>query len=137
MSQDTAFDDASIPVLTEVVYETPAPAGEAPAPTREAAPGAATEPVIDLVIGAQPPAPWQPVQPDWDALEQRLCERILQQLQGQVDIVVEKRLREGMADVMQHLLAGLTDEIHTGLRHAVEQVVAREVAHIRTNDGQL
>lgn len=134
MSQDTAFDDASIPVLTEVVYEAPAPAGEAPA----AAPQAAAEPVIELVIGEEPAAAPAPrAEPDWDALEQRLCERILQQLQGQVDIVVEKRLREGMADVMQHVLAGLTDEIHTGLRHAVEQVVAREVAHIRTTDAQL
>lgn len=127
MSQDTAFDDASIPVLTEVVYETPAAQAPAPGP----------EPVIDLFIGDEPePAPQQPAAaPDWDALEQRLCERILQQLQGQVDIVVEKRLREGMADVMQHVLAGLTEEIHTGLRHAVEQVVAREVAHIRTNEA--
>lgn len=125
MSQDTAFDDASIPVLTEVVYDTPA----APEP----APEAPVEPVIGEQPVAATPAPR--VEPDWDALEQRLCERILQQLQGQVDIVVEKRLREGMADVMQHVLAGLTDEIHTGLRHAVEQVVAREVAHIRTNDA--
>jgi hypothetical protein len=134
MSNDTAFDDASIPVLTEVVYDTPAVAGEAPAAEPQAA--AEPVPVIELVIGEDPAvATVPPAGPDWDALEQRLCERILQQLQGQVDIVVEKRLREGMADVMQHVLAGLTDEIHTGLRHAVEQVVAREVAHIRTHDA--
>lgn len=133
MSNDTAFDDASIPVLTEVVHDTPAVAAEAPAP--EAQPAPEPVPVIELVIGEAPVAAQAgAVEPDWDALEQRLCERILQQLQGQVDIVVEKRLREGMADVMQHVLAGLTDEIHTGLRHAVEQVVAREVAHIRTNE---
>jgi hypothetical protein len=114
MSQDSAFDDASIPVLTEVVRETPtpAPAAHAPAP-----PKAAPEHVV------------QPSETGWDALEQRLCQQIAAQLQGPIDALLQQRLREGMADVLQHALAGLSDEIRASLAPAIEQVVRQAVAH--------
>jgi hypothetical protein len=120
MSQDSAFDDASIPVLTEVVRETPTqpkagPAGAAPLEERAAAHLSAEE---------------------WNALELRLCEQILGQLQGRVDFVLQQRLRDSMADVLQHALAGLTDEIRTGLGQTIEQIVSRavaqELAHLKT-----
>jgi type VI protein secretion system component VasK len=103
MSQNPAFD-SSIPVLTEVVLE---PAGaaapEAPAPA-EAAEPAALQPL---------PAP------DWDELESRIVERVVAQLQPQIDAVV------------RNALASAGDQIHVGLRQAIEQVVAQQVAAIQ------
>ncbi|MGZ5201689.1 MAG: hypothetical protein ACXWC4_18145 [Telluria sp.] len=169
MSHDPAFDDASIPVLTEVVHETPAQ----PAPA--AADAAVVEVVLTDVIDATPAlaaedpsvtaddrrshAGENPIAPteaapeeapatlearaaaqlspeEWQALELRLSERILHQLQGRVEFVLQQRLRDSMADVLQHALAGLTDEIRTGLQHTIEQIVTRavaqELAHLKT-----
>jgi hypothetical protein len=170
MSHDPAFDDASIPVLTEVVHETPAQ----PAPA--AADAAVVEVVLTEVIDedspeapdntlkrhpreggdpissteAAPPAPpetpatledraaAQLTPEEWQALELRLSERILHQLQGRVEFVLQQRLRDSMADVLQHALAGLTDEIRSGLQQTIEQIVTRavaqELAHLKTLD---
>lgn len=165
MSHDPAFDDASIPVLTEVVHETP------PAPAPAAADAAVAEVVLTEVIeqpgedtGRHPRAGEDPIsrnetatqeppaQPatleqraaaqlspeEWQALELRLSERILHQLQGRVEFVLQQRLRDSMADVLQHALAGLTDEIRSGLQQTIEQIVTRavaqELAHLKTLD---
>jgi hypothetical protein len=41
-----------------------------------------------------------------------------------------------MADVLQHALSGLTDEIRSGLQQTIEQIVTRavaqELAHLKT-----
>lgn len=87
MSQKPAFD-ATIPVLTEVFQELPTAAG-----ARASA-----------------------ADPEWDLLERRLCERIVDQLQGQVDAA------------LQTALAGLGDEIRRSLRRTVGQTVAAAVA---------
>jgi hypothetical protein len=170
MSHDPAFDDASIPVLTEVVHETPAQ----PAPA--ATDAAVAEVVLTEVIeqddpaapdnnlerhpreGGDPISATEAVQPEaprtpptledrasaqltpeeWQALELRLSERILHQLQGRVEFVLQQRLRDSMADVLQHALAGLTDEIRSGLQQTIEQIVTRavaqELAHLKTLD---
>ncbi|MFL6672064.1 MAG: hypothetical protein ACJ8LG_02090 [Massilia sp.] len=121
MSQNAVFDDASIPVLTEVVDETPQVAPE-PAPPAEAA------------VEARALDSWSAH--EWELLERRLSERILQQLQGRVDFVLEQRLRDSMADVLQHALTGLTEEIREGLQQTIEKIVARavsqELAHLQT-----
>jgi hypothetical protein len=159
MSQDSAFDDASIPVLTEIVRETP--------PEPVVAPAAADAAVAEVVIADEPdhrrpraggdpislaephspeaatPAPTleeraaaQLTSEEWDALELRLCEQILGQLQGRVEFVLQQRLRDSMADVLQHALSGLTEEIRSGLEQTIEQIVSRAVAqelgHLKT-----
>jgi 3-oxoacyl-ACP reductase-like protein len=134
MSQ--AFDDASIPVLTEVVQETaPAQAGarapdKAPAPAAAAAPNRGTAPPIEERAAAALS------DDDWEALELRLCERIVHQLQGRVDFVLQQRVRDSITEVLQHALAGLTDEIRNGLEQTIEQIVTRavaqELAHLKT-----
>jgi hypothetical protein len=168
MSHDPAFDDASIPVLTEVVHDTPAQ----PAPA--AADAAVVEVVLTEVIEQEHPAApdntrerhpregGDPISPaeaapqeqpahsatleeraaanlspeEWQALELRLSERILHQLQGRVEFVLQQRLRDSMADVLQHALSGLTDEIRSGLQQTIEQIVTRavaqELAHLKT-----
>jgi hypothetical protein len=118
MSENAAFD-ASIPVLTEVFDETPL---AAPAPEPAAAPSALEARALGG-FGAE----------EWETLERRLCERILQQLQGRVDFVLEQRLRDSMAEVLQHALAGLTNEIRDGLHQTIEKIVARAVAQELTH----
>ena len=127
MSQNPAFD-SSIPVLTEVVLEpglASAPAGQAEA---EDALAAEPEPVQAEDAAAPAPAPVETqaaLQPlplpafDWDELEHRIAERVLAQLQPQIDAVV------------RNALASAGDQIHIGLRQAVEQVVAQQVASIQ------
>jgi hypothetical protein len=130
MSQNPAFD-SSIPVLTEVVLE-PAPLPSVPAPTEagqaeaEAAIAVAGElaEAEPSVAVAEPDVETQAAlqalpQPDWDELEQRIAERVVAQLQPQIDAVVRKAL------------ASAADQIHIGLRQAVEQVVAQQVAAIQ------
>ena len=132
MNQNPAFD-SSIPVLTEVVLE-PVPAESdpvelaptepveatlaEPAPAEPMAAGSAEDiPILmeALPAAAEPIA--EPVaEPDWDALELRIVERILAQLQPQLDAIV------------RNALASASDQIHIGLRQTVEQMVAQQVA---------
>ena len=84
------------------------------------------------------PVDWAPADAastDWAALEQRLCERILQQLQGQVGFLIEQRIRESMADALQHALASVAGQLADGLGGALEQIVTRavgeELLHLR------
>jgi len=119
MSQNPSFD-SSIPVLTEVVLEPAAPAGQAEA---EAAIAVAEELAEAEAAPAAPAAPETALQalpePDWDELEARIAERVLAQLQPQIDAVV------------RNALASAADQIHIGLRQAIEQVVAQQVAAIQ------
>jgi hypothetical protein len=156
MSQNAAFDDASIPVLTEFVEETspgarPAPAlvsdAAAEAETRSAA--ASPAPIEEAAPVASVSTQAQPFQGDlqdraieswsaqeWEQLEQRLCERILHQLQGRVDFVLEQRLRDSMAEVLQQSVSSLTEQIREGLQQTIEKIVVRavsqELAHLQT-----
>ena len=120
MSQNPAFD-SSIPVLTEVVLEPAGPATAAGQAAVEAA-IAVTEELADEPAPAEPApaaALQPPPAPDWDALESRIVERVVAQLQPQLDAVVRKAL------------ASAGDQIHIGLRQAIEQVVAQQVATIQ------
>ena len=83
MSQTPAFDP-SIPVLTEVVTEPVAPLPE-PAPAAAQLERRATE-------------RW--TGEEWSVLERRVSERVLQQLRGRADFVLERRVRDAMADAM-------------------------------------
>ncbi|MFM9436628.1 hypothetical protein ACFDR9_003713 [Janthinobacterium sp. CG_23.3] len=128
MSYQPAFD-ASIPVLTEVLGDAveAAPAGSArkvPAPT------------VDTGERLEQEALRQWSDQDWHVLERRLSERILHQLQGRVDFVLEQRIKDCMAEALQRALADLTGELRKGLQHTIEDIVARavsqELTHLRT-----
>lgn len=138
MSQNPAFDQ-SIPVLTEVFSDQPAQA-QAPAPARSVAPA---EPVNVAPARPHPPEgtnaaletraleTW--TEPEWNLLERRLSERILQQLQGRVDFVLEQRLRDSMEEVLSGAIASLTGEIRAGLQDTIEKIVVRAVAQELTH----
>lgn len=136
MNQDPAFD-ASIPVLTEVVAESPAP-GAPPA----AAPVAALAPSADAdADGVESPEALERRAADrwsgeqWSVMERRLTERVLQQLQGRIDFVLEQRLRDGIAEAVDKAMAGFSAEIRTSLHdtlgQAVTRAVSQEIAHLQ------
>ncbi|MES2901522.1 MAG: hypothetical protein V4723_17460 [Pseudomonadota bacterium] len=128
MTQNSAFDQ-SIPVLTEVFSDkvekplrTRSEAPPAPAPGSEEA---------NAQLEQRAVATW--TEPEWNLLERRLSERILQQLQGRVDFVLEQRLRDSMEEVLASALSGLTAEIRGGLQQTIEQIVVRAVAQELTH----
>lgn len=147
MNQDPAFD-ASIPVLTEVVTDEASPpaANESPLPEKAMAEESALAPVIVDSIDSAPGADlgeqmerraidrWSGEQ--WSVMERRVTNRILQQLQGRVDFVLEQRLREGIHEAVERVLGGLADELRLGLQDTLGEVVSRavsqEIAHLQT-----
>jgi hypothetical protein len=142
MNQDTAFD-ASIPVLTEVVADSAAPSAPAAsnAPAAAATVGATTDTSAADDAVETPEAlerraadRWSGEQ--WSVMERRLTERVLQQLQGRIDFVLEQRLRDGIAEAVDKAMAGFSAEIRTSLHESLGQVVTRavsqEIAHLQT-----
>ena len=131
MTQNPAFDH-NIPVLTEVFGEKQ----DRRATDQAAAPVAAPEVQDNVNADLETRAIDGWTEPQWNLLERRLSERILQQLQGRVDFVLEQRLRDSMEEVLKHAMAGLTEEIRDGLQQTIEQIVRRavvqELTHLQT-----
>src|SRR4051812_13705168 len=112
--------DANIPVLTEVISLPPqSTSGAVAAPTSK--PGPAEPQQEALQLQQQAISNWG--DKEWDLLQQKLSERILRQLQGRIDFVLEQRVRDSLADVLQVAMAGLTAEIKRGLQHTMEDVI--------------
>ena len=124
MTQQHAFDH-NIPVLTEVFSDRQDKDRRA----SEQAADLAAQPVVqdDVNADLETRAIGSWTEPQWNLLERRLSERILQQLQGRVDFVLEQRLRDSMEHVLKHAIAGLTEEIRDGLQQTIEQIVMRAV----------
>ena len=109
--------DAGIPMLTEII----SPAAPAPQPLH--APPAPAEPEP---LGARAAREWD--EESWNRLEQELRERILHQVLKRIDFVLEQRVRDSLADVLQLAVSGLAAEIREGLHATVKDVVIRAVA---------
>lgn len=118
------MQDTSIPLLTEVIE-----VAEAKAPPR---PGVATAraPAGHAPGGSPPasPAGSELAALDLEQLQAKLTERVLRQLQGRIDFVLEQRIRDALADVLQLAMVGLTNDIKRGLQHTLEDVIGRAVA---------
>ncbi|MGB9988521.1 hypothetical protein [Pseudoduganella rhizocola] len=114
--------DAGIPVLTEVVRDEPA-ATPAPA-SAPAAPAAAETAMPAGILGT-----------DWQQFEREISERILQQLQARVDFVLEQRIRDSIAGVLDASLHELTGQLRDGLHDTLGQIVSRavqqEITHLK------
>ena len=127
MSQNSAFDH-NIPVLTEVFSDRQEKDRRA---SEQAAELPAVQDDVNADLEIRAIDNW--TEPQWNLMERRLSERILQQLQGRIDFVLEQRLRDSMEDVLKHAIAGLTEEIQDGLQQTIEQIVRRAVAQELTH----
>ncbi|MFD2298148.1 hypothetical protein QRO11_13340 [Paracidovorax citrulli] len=111
-----------VPTLTDVVrvpeagVPGPAPASPAPASPVPAAPSSSSP--------SSPPAP----APDFSGIEEVVIHRIIQR----VDVVLDQRLREAIATVVQEqtrsMVPRLREEVESVVRHAVYEAVADELA---------
>lgn len=118
--------DAGIPVLTEVITNVPAPEPVAPEP---AEPVAAPVPLQEEAVTDAPVVTgtaWDKEQ--WEQLEREVRERVLRQVLDRIDFVLEQRVRDSLADVLQTAVENLANEIKGGLHHAVRDVVTRAVS---------
>jgi hypothetical protein len=110
--------DAGIPVLTEII---PAPqpvlvAATAPAVTEKAA-------VVSLDVSADPVRNEE----QWNRLEREVTERVLYQVLERIDFVLEQRVRDNLADVLQTAVERLAADIKSGLEQSLKEVVTRAV----------
>ena len=108
--------DQGIPLLTEVllgpeVHEAVAPVAALPA------------------IEEAPVLPPTVAQPDWDAIEQRLTRRILHQVQGKIDHLLEERIAHVLQTALQNALIGMRGALREDLQQSLEQIVAHAVSH--------
>ncbi|MBC3918757.1 hypothetical protein H8L32_14780 [Undibacterium sp. CY18W] len=110
--------DASIPVLTEVILPEEIAAAKEPVsvPAAPETPSVTTNNVTD-----------DRSEEDWQALEQTLHENVLRQVLARIDFVLEHRVRDSLADVLQIAVENLAGEIRTGLHKTLEEVITRAI----------
>lgn len=109
--------DASIPVLTEVI-------------TTDALFSQVDTPILDEIEKHKDEATHQHgamTEEEWQLMEQTLRENILKQVLTRVDFVLEHRVRDSLADVLQTAVEKLAHEIRVGLKNSLEEVVTRAV----------
>lgn len=75
---------------------------------------------------------------EWAQLEQTIRENVLRQVLARVDFVLEHRVTDSLADVLQTAVDRLADDIRAGLRLSIEEVVTRaltqEISKIKSNN---
>lgn len=111
--------ESGIPVLTEVIV----PSQAAPAPAAEPAPPPLAQ--EEAQPQQQAAAEWD--EERWARLERDVRERVLHQVLERIDFVLEQRVRDSLADVLQLAVENLAAEIRSGLHHTVKDVVTRAV----------
>ncbi|RJX32153.1 MAG: hypothetical protein C4516_05875 [Oxalobacter sp.] len=65
---------------------------------------------------------------DWKTLELKLNERVLGQILRRIDFVIEHRVKESLAEVLQSTTDTLVKDIRRGLHVTLEDVIKRAVA---------
>ncbi|MDB5794368.1 MAG: hypothetical protein JWR25_747 [Noviherbaspirillum sp.] len=126
----TSLPDAGIPVLTEIIpthQESPADRGAAPPAeaSADAAPSA-TEEKAGLPLDQQAAREWD--EESWDRLEREVRGRVLYHVLQRIDVALEDRVRDSLADVLQTAVETLASEIRTGLHQTIKEVVTRAVS---------
>jgi uncharacterized NAD(P)/FAD-binding protein YdhS len=107
--------DAGIPVLTEVIATPQTEFRQAGAPAAKSDDAPAL-PIAELDEEA------------WNRMEREIRERILYQVLERVDFVLEQRVRDGLADVLQTAVDSLANELRNGLHISIKELVTRAVA---------
>lgn len=142
---NTSSRDAGIPVLTEIIEPADAEnltgiehAAHA-APAAPAAPVASTAPAAlgipaagrwPLTAGTSVEermrSAWTDT--DWHRLEMDVRDMVLRQTLERIDSVLEQRIRDSLADVLQLAVGKLADEIRDSLRQSLEETITHAVA---------
>ncbi|MDB5768439.1 MAG: hypothetical protein JWQ61_3253 [Collimonas fungivorans] len=127
--------DANIPLLTEVIVPLPTltdiiETPQAAATSVAAAPAAVDDDgSFDLPkVRQEETAARTLSQHDWERLEAEVREKVLQQLQDRIDFVIEQRVRDGLADVLQTAVEGMAAQIREGLHQTLDEVISRAVS---------
>jgi len=118
--------DHGIPLLTEVLSEQEE-LRQIPVsmPAQPQWPAQVTE-----AESAAEPAPSPAIiAPDWDAIEARLTQRILHQVQGKIDHLLEERIAHVLQTALQNALIGMRGALREDLQQSLEQIVAHAVSH--------
>jgi hypothetical protein len=108
--------NSSIPVLTEIIFPAVTESGD-------------TDPTTN-VLESTPEISDDTVKisdEQWQQLEQSMHENVLRQVLARVDFVLEHRVRDSLADVLQTAVATLAIEIQAGLRKTMEEVITRAI----------
>ncbi len=124
---------ARVPVLTEVVEfpvpgrdsELPAPhtvpaVGEPPTPAAQAGLEPAAAPVVAIAAASSAQV--------FDLNEAQLTQRILADVQRQVDLMLEFRVREALMPALARATEGLVREARSELATTLKDVVTRAVS---------
>lgn len=119
-----------VPTLTEVVKLPEA----APAAAEVTAPAAA--PASAPVPEPPPVPPFLERRANWPAIqEEQIVQRVFADLQRQIDLMLETRMRETLTPVLNRagdaLVRDLRHELASTLRDVIAQAVAQEVARHR------
>lgn len=116
--------DAGIPVLTEII---PAPQPGAAAENKHFEPAPEPEEIEGVAtLEARAASEWDDEK--WNRMEREIRARILQQVLERIDFVLEQRVRDSLADVLQIAVEGLAADIKDGLQRTVKDIVTRAVA---------
>lgn len=118
--------DAGIPILTEII---PAPQLDLQAAAPDAGPpelAVMSTPDNGAALRARAATDWDDEK--WDRMEREIRERVLHQVLERIDFVLEQRVRDSLADVLQTAVERLASEIRSGLHQTVKEVVTRAVS---------
>ncbi|HYD63486.1 MAG TPA: hypothetical protein VEC35_24235 [Noviherbaspirillum sp.] len=120
----TTTSDAGIPLLTEII---PGPSSDDSrlAPTATAVVEQAKEGLVSIETRAATMLEEE----EWQRLESEIRERVLYEILERIDFVLEQRVRDSLADVLQTAVEGLATEIKGGLHVSIRDVVTRAVTH--------
>lgn len=104
------------------------PASAGPASTTSAIPPSASALFAAPTFAAPSVASHTVSSAEWEQLEADITERISRQVLSRIDFVLEQRVRDSLADVLQIAVEGLAQEIKRGLHQTLEDVIGRAVA---------
>ena len=116
--------DAGIPVLTEVI---PPSRPSEPAP-QSAVISEVKEKKNEEAVTLQQHATEEWDDERWDRLEHEIRERVLHQVLERIDFVLEHRVRDSLADVLQLAVENLASDVRNVLHHTMKEVISRVVA---------
>jgi len=113
----THHSDSGIPLLTEIIASPGAKVGASPLlPPKQ-------EQASDI-----PTATENPVNQQLTQTVNNLVESVLQRALERIDSVLEERIRDKLADVLQIAVRNLSAEIKHGLQQTLEEVIVGVVA---------